>query len=73
MSLTVALYLRIHKFYWANKARVYPNTILLTEDQLYSYYPSLSKEDRSSVKIESLCGLEVILIDYIEKPRLLRL
>ena len=66
-----ALYLKIHKFYWNHKAKVYPNTILLTKNQLYSYYPNIAEDD--GVKIESLCGLNVVLIDYIESPRLLRL
>ena len=71
MISIAALYLKIHKFYWTHKAKVYPNTIILTKEQLYSYYPGITEED--NVKIESLCGLKVLLIDYIENPRLLRL
>lgn len=73
MKQFALLQFKINKFYWKNKAFIYPNSIILTEDQLYSFYPSLTKEDREYVKINSLSGLKVILTDYIEEPRLLRL
>ena len=71
MTNFAKIYFAINKFYWTNKALTYPNAILITRDQLYSYYPQL--KDEEDVSIESLCGLRVVLTDYIESPRLLKL
>lgn len=48
---------------------VYPNAILLTQEQLKGFTAHLPSE----IKIESLEGLKIILTDYIETPRLLHL
>ena len=48
---------------------VYPNAILLTSNQLADYTRHLPAE----IKLESLHGLNIVLTDYIEKPRLLKL
>lgn len=48
---------------------VYPNAILLTRAQLADYTRHLP----SGIKLESLNGLNIILTDYIEQPRLLKL
>lgn len=71
--LNDAMYREIHKFYWTNRAFVYPNAIVMTEDQLYSYYPEIKETDRKYIKLETLCGLKVVLTDYIENPRLLKI
>ena len=48
---------------------VYPNAILLTRTQLADYTRHLP----SGIRLESLYGLNIILTDYIEQPRLLKL
>lgn len=71
--LIQGIYKEIHKFYWTNKSFVYPNAIIITKDQLYSFYPQIKGKSRNFIKIESLCGLKVVFTDYIEKPRLIKL
>lgn len=48
---------------------VYPNTILLTRTQLADYTRHLP----SGIRLESLYGLNIVLTDYIDQPRLLKL
>jgi hypothetical protein len=61
---------KINEFYLTNNESVYPNAVLLTKKQLYSFYPEVEESD---LVIESLHGLKVILTDYIEEPRLLKI
>lgn len=61
---------KINEFYLADKANVYPNAVILTKDHLYSFYPDIKETD---LKIESLHGLKVILTDYIDSPRLIKI
>lgn len=48
---------------------VYPNAILMTSEQLKAF----TEDYPSEIKIEAIHGLKVILTDYIEEPRLLKL
>ena len=61
---------KINEFYLTNNESVYPNAVLLTKKQLYSFYPEVEESD---LVIESLHGLKVILTDYVEEPRLLKI
>lgn len=57
----------IKLFYATNDARVYPNAILVTRNQLTDMFPFLQGE------IKELLGLKVILTDHITRPRLVLL
>jgi len=62
----------INEFYLESRKEgtgVYPNAILMTSNQLSDY----TRELPSGIKIEALEGLTIILTDYIEKPKLLKL
>lgn len=62
----------INQFYLESRkegAGIYPNAILMTSNQLADQTRDLPP----GIKIESLQGLTVILTDYIEEPRLLKL
>lgn len=62
----------INEFYLESRkegAGIYPNAILLTPNQLSDYTRDLPP----GIKLEALQGLTIVLTDYIEQPRLLKL
>lgn len=62
----------INEFYLDSRQEgvgIYPNAILMTSNQLSDYIGHLPL----GVKLESLEGLTIVLTDYIEKPKLLKL
>jgi hypothetical protein len=52
---------------------VRPNAILLTEEQFEDLLKEMGVEDEEDVRIESILGMDVILADELEYPRLIRL
>jgi hypothetical protein len=52
---------------------VRPNAILLTEEQFEDLLIEMGVEDEEDVRIESILGMDVILADELEYPRLIRL
>lgn len=52
---------------------VRPNAILLTEEQFEELLTEMGVEDEEDVRIESILGMDVILADELEYPRLIRL
>ena len=62
----------INEFYLDSRKEgsgVYPNAILMTSNQLADH----TRELPPGIKIESLEGLTVILTDYIQEPKLIKL
>jgi hypothetical protein len=52
---------------------VRPNAILLTEEQFEDLLIEMGVEDEEDVRIESILGMDVILAEELEYPRLIRL
>lgn len=52
---------------------VRPNAILLTEEQFEDLLKEMGVEDEEDVRIESILGMDVILADELEYPRLIKL
>ena len=62
----------INEFYLDSRKEgtgVYPNAILMTSNQLSDYTRHLPP----GIKLEALEGLTIILTDYIEEPKLIKL
>jgi len=62
----------INEFYLDSRKEgsgVYPNAILMTSNQLSDHTRHLPP----GIKIEALEGLTIVLTDYIEKPKLIKL
>ena len=62
----------VNEFYLDSRKEgqgIYPNAILLTPNQLSDYTRDLPP----GIKLEALQGLTIVLTDYIEEPRLLKL
>lgn len=52
---------------------VRPNVILLTEDQFGQLLKEMGVEEEDDVVIESILGMDVVIANGIEYPRLIRL
>jgi len=52
---------------------VRPNVILITEDQFEEILKEMGVEDEEDVTIESILGMDVVIADGLEYPRLLKL
>jgi len=52
---------------------VRPNVILITEDQFEEILKEMGVEDEEDVTIESILGMDVVIANGLEYPRLLRL
>lgn len=52
---------------------VRPNAILLTEEQFEDLLKEMGVEGEEDVRIESILGMDVILADELEYPRLIKL
>lgn len=52
---------------------VRPNVILLTEDQFEQLLKEMGVEEEDDVTIESILGMDVVIANGIEYPRLIRL
>ena len=52
---------------------VRPNVILITEDQFEEILKEMGIEDEDDVTIESILGMDVVIANGIEYPRLIRL
>jgi hypothetical protein len=64
----------IRLFYATYDAHVYPNAILLTKEQLRSFYPSFPSDDKSIESLTNFFGLKIIFSGYpIPKPRLIKI
>jgi hypothetical protein len=50
-----------------------PNAVLLTEEQFEDLLIEMGVEDEDDVTIESILGLDVILAEGLEHPRVIRL
>jgi hypothetical protein len=50
-----------------------PNVILLTEEQFEDLLIEMGVEDEDDVTIESIYGLDVVIANGLEYPRLIRL
>lgn len=73
------LTLQVDKFYRQKDSKnkySYPNSLLITTSQLSEYLIEALPEFGHTIdptKIDSIAGLKIILTDYLESPRLLRL
>jgi hypothetical protein len=52
---------------------VRPNVILITEDQFEEILKEMGIEDEDDVTIESILGMDVVIANGLEYPRLIRL
>ena len=52
---------------------VRPNVILITEDQFEEILKEMGIEDEDDVTIESILGMDVVIANGIEYPRVIRL
>jgi hypothetical protein len=52
---------------------VRPNVILLTEDHFEELLKEMGVEEEDDVTIESILGMDVVIANGIEYPRLIRL
>jgi hypothetical protein len=52
---------------------VRPNVILITEDQFEEILKEMGVEDEDDVTIESILGMDVVIANGLEYPRLIRL
>ena len=52
---------------------VRPNVILITEDQFEEILKEMGVEEEDDVTIESILGMDVVIANGIEYPRLIRL
>lgn len=55
---------------------IYPNSVILTKAQYDNFLKQIFKIDvdfGDEVVIQSICGLKVIITDYIAEPRLIRM
>jgi hypothetical protein len=52
---------------------VRPNVILITEDQFEEILKEMGVEDEEDVTIESILGMDVVIANGLEYPKLLRL
>jgi hypothetical protein len=52
---------------------VRPNVILLTEDQFEQLLKEMGVEEEDDVTIESILGMDVVIANGIEYPRVIRL
>lgn len=71
-SINMDILHAINEFYLESRkegAGVYPNAILMTANQLADHTRDLPP----GIKIEALEGLTIVLTDYIEEPKLLKL
>jgi hypothetical protein len=50
-----------------------PNVILITEDQFEEILKEMGIEDEDDVTIESILGMDVVIANGLEYPRLIRL
>ena len=50
-----------------------PNVILITEDQFEEILKEMGVEDEEDITIESILGMDVVIANGLEYPRLLRL
>jgi hypothetical protein len=66
----------INQFYLESEKdgrAVRPNAILLTEKQFGTLLEEMGVEEEDDVTIESILGLDVILAEGLEYPRVIRL
>jgi hypothetical protein len=52
---------------------VRPNVVLLTEDQFEELLKEMGVEEDDDITIESILGLDVVIANGIEYPRVIRL
>jgi hypothetical protein len=52
---------------------VRPNVILITENQFEEILKEMGIEDEDDVTIESILGMDVVIANGLEYPRLIRL
>lgn len=52
---------------------VRPNAILITEDQFDDILKEMGVEEEDDVRIESILGMDVIIANGIDYPRLIKL
>jgi hypothetical protein len=66
----------INQFYLESEKdgrAVRPNAVLLTEKQFGALLEEMGVEEEDDVTIESILGLDVILAEGLEYPRVIRL
>jgi hypothetical protein len=66
----------INQFYLESEKEgraVRPNAILLTEKQFGTLLEEMGVEEEDDITIESILGLDVILAEGLEYPRVIRL
>jgi hypothetical protein len=65
-----------NKFYLDSEkdgVAVRPNVVLLTEDQFEELLKEMGVEEEDDITVESILGMDVVIANGIEYPRVIRL
>ena len=65
-----------NKFYLDSEkdgVAVRPNVVLLTEDQFEDLLKEMGVEEEDDITVESILGMDVVIANGIEYPRVIRL